>query len=75
MDENNKESPSDKPNLGIKRISKVIYSKPVSEDEKKKNKDLFYCASGPRIAKVVFTIHTTFLLFCKISLIPKLMGK
>jgi hypothetical protein len=68
MDENSKDSPSDKPNFGIRRISKLVFSKGLSEDEKKKSNDLYYCFSGPKIVKVEFTIHTTFLLFCKFRL-------
>jgi hypothetical protein len=68
MDENSKDSPSDKPNFGIRRISKIGYAKTLSEDEKGKSNDLYYCYTGPKIVKVDFTIHTTFLLFCKFRL-------
>lgn len=64
MEGNSKENPSEKPNLGIKRISKLGISKNITDDDKTKKNDLYLCVSGAKVVKVDFTIHTTFLLFC-----------
>jgi hypothetical protein len=66
MEDKAQEIPSEKPNFGIKTLTKIKKPKSIQHHDLEKNAlNLVYqCFSGPRIVKAEFTITAIFLLFC-----------